>query len=375
LNAPIKVMHMIHDLKSEGAQTTVAELINKRDTTRIDCALLTLYEGGSALERGSYQAPVRRYCVHKHRGPDLRVFTRMHAAINEFKPDIVHTQCYILRYALPLLLTHREITIVHTVQNLAEKDCGRPHGLIRAAYKAGVVPVAVSNAVAESLAALHDVDPYKVIPNAVEVANWTKDPVRGDAFRLRFGLDMEQVVFVSVASLTAKKNHAGLLRAFRTLRDEVGGAVLLLAGSGDCRSDLELLAASLGIGADVIFLGAYDNVHELLCAADVFVLPSEREGLPLAVMEAMAAGLPIVSTAVGGVPEIVEDGHNGLLVDAGDEDGLAQAMITLAQDPNRRKAMGRAAVAAAPRFDVSHMVHSYEALYEELLAQRGRNKR
>ena len=116
------------------------------------------------------------------------------------------------------------------------------------------------------------------------------------------------------------------------------------------------------------FLGVRADVADILRASDVFVLSSRVEGNPLSVMEAMAAGLPVVSTAVGGVPELVQEGATGLLVPSEDAGALAQAMQALVDDPVRRQAMGEAARQhAVAHFDIRHTVRGYEQLYESLL--------
>jgi glycosyltransferase involved in cell wall biosynthesis len=119
----------------------------------------------------------------------------------------------------------------------------------------------------------------------------------------------------------------------------------------------------------VHFLGLRTDIPDVLGAADIFVLSSDHEGKPLSVIEAMAAGLPIVSTAVGGVPELLQNGKEGFIVQPGHANGLSEAMMTLLNDSNLRRAMGEAAaVRAKAKFDVSAMVRAYEELYEEVSA-------
>ena len=127
--------------------------------------------------------------------------------------------------------------------------------------------------------------------------------------------------------------------------------------------------AGLGLESRVRFLGIRADVADILRASDVFVLSSRVEGNPLSVMEAMAAGLPVVSTVVGGVPELVRNGETGLLVPSEDAGALAQAMQALVDDPVRRQAMGAAARQhAVTHFDIRHTVRGYEQLYERLLS-------
>ena len=126
--------------------------------------------------------------------------------------------------------------------------------------------------------------------------------------------------------------------------------------------------AGLGLESRVRFLGIRADVADILRASDVFVLSSRWEGNPLSVMEAMAAGLPVVSTAVGGVPELVQEGATGRLVPSEDAGALARALQALVDDPAHRAAMGAAARRhAVAHFDIRHTVRGYEQLYESLL--------
>jgi glycosyltransferase involved in cell wall biosynthesis len=182
-----------------------------------------------------------------------------------------------------------------------------------------------------------------------------------------------ELTFICTASLTPKKGHSVLLDAFARVVAKVPASTLLLAGTGETRAALEGQVSRLGLGASVRFLGARSDVPELLAAADVFVLSSLWEGMPLSVMEAMAAGKPVVCTAVGGSVEIVQNGVNGFLVPSGDSHRLADAMIELA-DPEKRALFGkRAAGTALDQFDLAAMVRAYEALYDKIIA--GRNPR
>jgi glycosyltransferase involved in cell wall biosynthesis len=148
---------------------------------------------------------------------------------------------------------------------------------------------------------------------------------------------------------------------------------LLLIGDGALRRRLESQVQSLGLSHQAHFLGLRTDIPEILRATDVFVLSSDFEGNPLCVMEAMAAGLPVVSTAVGGVPALLESGKEGLLVPPGDSQSLSNAMMSLLQNHELRNLWGRAAARRAKeRFDVSTMVRAYEEVYEQIIGDNRR---
>jgi protein-tyrosine-phosphatase len=153
-----------------------------------------------------------------------------------------------------------------------------------------------------------------------------------DQVRRELGIGMERLVIGTVGRLMRVKGHAALIHAARSSLDERPGAVFLFVGDGPLRQELSTLAAQLGIEHACVFAGARTDVYDLIAAMDVFVLPSLSEGTPIALLEAMALRVPVVATAVGGVPEVVTHGVNGLLVEAGDAEGLSRACLQLATD-------------------------------------------
>jgi glycosyltransferase involved in cell wall biosynthesis len=178
-----------------------------------------------------------------------------------------------------------------------------------------------------------------------------------------------------VGRFAPQKNHALLLKAFALGPASNSNAHLVLVGAGALQGQLEAQAKNLGLARQVHFLGLRTDVPDVLGAMDVFVLSSDYEGNPLSIMEAMASGLPIVSTAVGGVPDLFESGKEGLLVQPRNALGLAKSMVSLLRDREARQSLGTAAARRArEKFDVSTMVQAYETLYESLAGQEHRLK-
>jgi glycosyltransferase involved in cell wall biosynthesis len=171
---------------------------------------------------------------------------------------------------------------------------------------------------------------------------------------------------VTVARLSPEKDVAKLVRATAMAAQQNSELRVEVAGDGPCREVLERLVAELGLGDRIAFLGEVRDVPALLARARMFVLASRSEGIPLTALEAMACGLPVVATRVGGLPEVVDEGVTGLLVPPADPAALAGAMAALWNDPERRDRMGRAGRdRAEERFDVRRMVAQYESLYLE----------
>lgn len=181
--------------------------------------------------------------------------------------------------------------------------------------------------------------------------------------RLACGLDVEGLLVLAVGNLYAVKDHATLLRAAALLP----GVHFAIAGRGEEEANLRALARELSIESRVHLLGLRDDVDRLLAAADVFVQPSRSEGLPLAILEAMGHGLPVVATRVGGMAEAIVEGETGRLVEPGQPEALADALRVLLEDADRRRRAGEAGRArAVSQFSVEGMALRYEALYDRL---------
>ena len=206
----------------------------------------------------------------------------------------------------------------------------------------------------------------RVIPSGVEAPAGLPGSAGRAAARARFGLGEEFVIGV-VAALERRKGHDVLLAALARLRDRHPPVRCLFCGDGSERESLERLAGDLGVAAAVHFLGEQPQVADLLAALDLFVMPSRHEGLGVAILEAMAMGLPVVASAVGGIPESVAAGRTGFLVSPEDPGSLAQAIAELADDPDRASRMGAEGRARVrEHFSMEKMAEQYERLYEEV---------
>jgi glycosyltransferase involved in cell wall biosynthesis len=206
------------------------------------------------------------------------------------------------------------------------------------------------------------------IPNGVDTERFRPlPPKQREAARAALGLEPGDFAFGCVARMAEVKRHCDLLRAFARLGQSPLRPRLLLAGDGPLEHELRQQAQHDGIADRVTFLGARRDVDTLLPALDAFVLASRTEGLSNAVLEAMACGLPVVATAVGGQPEAVEDGVTGLLVPPRAPASLALALEALLHAPARCHRMGRLArEAVLARFSRDAMLHGYDTLYRQL---------
>jgi glycosyltransferase involved in cell wall biosynthesis len=189
-----------------------------------------------------------------------------------------------------------------------------------------------------------------------------------DGVREELGIPVGAPAVGMVANFKTHKAHEVLLRAMISVRSEVPGTHLVLVGQGPLEADVRRLADHLGLNGSVTFTGQREDAQRIAATFDVFALSSIQEGFPIAVIEAMALGRPVVATAVGGVPELIRDGDSGFLVPVGNHRALAERITALLRDPSKRARIGEAARARAKDFDIRNAVHRMEQVYEELLA-------
>lgn len=234
---------------------------------------------------------------------------------------------------------------------------------LRWAFRQSSAVVAVSADTRQHLEESLGVPPGRILTvrNGIPARSGDPRPIR-----LEFGLGPEDVLLLSVGNLSERKGHAVLVRALAHLRDQglQPRWKLVIAGRGSQRESLEALIEETGLGAHVFLAGHRDDIPSLQDAADLFVMPSLWEGLPLAVLEAMFAGNPVVASLASGIPEAMDDGVEGRLVPPGNVEALAQALGPLLRDRSLRTRMGEAARMRARRdFTVERMASDYEALY------------
>lgn len=229
--------------------------------------------------------------------------------------------------------------------------------------------VAVCASDAKFLASKKHVAPNKitVIHNGVDLRRFCPSEDIRRTMRERLGCSEQDVVIIAIARFHAGKGHAVLFNALRFVVDRFANVQLICLGEGEEEAESRRICNGLGLARHVRMQGYEPNVEHWLQAADINVLPSFYEGLPLTVLEAMAARVPTVASNVGGIPELVTDGVDGLLVPPGDATSLASALLRLARDKDLRRSMGVAAGSrVSESFDLESQIHKTEQLYLDL---------
>jgi glycosyltransferase involved in cell wall biosynthesis len=316
--------------------------------------------------RNFEQAGVRVHRIAKM-GPsiDPSLVLRLAWRFRREKIDVVHTHNrQPLIYAGPAA---RLAGTAHVHTKHGRGDGTSREMLLRraAAYTADRF-VAVSEQTRQEAITRNEAPPGRLetIPNGIELDGFRPDPEARTAVRSELGIPASAFVVGTVGRLAAVKNQTLLIRAVESLLGP--DFRLLFVGDGESRADLEACARETDRGQWIHF-------RRVLNAFDVFALSSHSEGLPLAIPEAMAVGLPIVSTAVGGIPSVVQDGQTGILVPPGDASALCGSLSALASDSDRARRMGAAArTQALECYSAQRMVLAYQQCYMDILALRGR---
>lgn len=362
-----RVLHLVINLDVGGLERVVLNHVRYADRSRFDVGVICLgAEGRLASDVRALDAPVQALGVH---GPRIGTATRrLVAELRRSKPDVLHTHDLAPHLlGSPAARLARVPVVVHTRHCQTGGLTLRQALGLRVASALSSVIVAVSEDSARRLRRSEGVtrSRCRVIHNGVDVAafspgdRWTRPPGRRA---------------ISVGRLAAVKDYPALLRAARRVLAALPDFQLQLVGDGPERAALESLRAALGLETCVSFLGERHDIPQLLAAADVFALASSSEGLSISLLEALASGLPIVATRVGGNPEIVASGAIGILVRPRDDDALATALISLLNDPARLTSMAHAArLHAEEHFDLRHVVARYETVYVERLAATSRS--
>lgn len=374
VDRPLRCLWLTKGLGRGGVERLLVDMYPLVDTDRfsIDVAYVLPWKDTYHQQLADLGADV--HCLGAASAGDPRWVERLRRLLVAGNYDLVHTHAPLPGVAARVVPMRRRPAVVHTEHNVWGRYRWPTRCLNRVTYGRNAGVIAVSDSVAASIRSWPGRRPVPVRTvlhgTVLElVGTWCPtDPDRAER-RRALGLSSDHYLIGNVANFTAKKDHANLLRALAR-PGPVAQAHLVLIGLGPMEDELRRTVDELGLGGRVTFLGSRDDVLELLPLLDLFCLSSEFEGFPIALVEAMATGLPCVSTAVGGVGEIMVDGSTGLLVAPKDHEALGRAIETFIGDPDLALRCGSNARQSAQRLDLRTAVKALEAVYDQALATR-----
>ncbi len=370
--APLRVVHVVQHLKGGGAETLVRGLCAGLARQGIAVTVVSIYPDGlEESERAALGFPV--VSVERCSRTDVGFFPRLVTTLRKLAPDVVHAHLHAGKYAGRLAaLTARSPALVFTEHG---DEAG---GALRQAVNRVLHPrttrfITFSDTQRLRFSAAEHVplEQIAVIPNGVDA------PPAGDRGALRAALGIAPEVFAVYlpARMTAQKNQALALRAFARAWRGDAWRKLYFAGAGPLEGDLQRLADTLELAGRVHFLGFRNDAATLCRAMDLFLMTSLWERMPLALGEAMRAGLPVVTTPWTGYEDFVRDGETGFVAEGDDVDSFAPALVRAQDDVARRRVAERARVFADERFDLGVSVRRHIALYRSLAPRASRGSR
>jgi glycosyltransferase involved in cell wall biosynthesis len=366
----VRVLHMINQLiESGGAERFVVGLATNLPEDR--------FESWVCVTRGIEAGPARTLAdagipligLGRHAKWDVHRLGGLARLIRKVGFDVVHTHMFgsnlwgtvIGRACRVPVVIAQEHTWSYEGQPLRVWLDGHVIGRLATRF------VAVSSADAERMVRIEGVPAAKVV--VIPTAYIPSQAAAGGDLRAELGLEPDTPLVGTVALMRPQKALQVLIDAYAQIVAALPDTHLILAGDGRSRPDLERRVRELGLEASTHFLGIRKDVDAIVRALDVAAMSSDFEGAPLFAFECMAAGTPLVATAVGGLPELVDDGHSGLLVPPRRPDELANALIGLLLNPERRTALAAQAAQRLDSFTIERIASRFADLYEGLLPQ------
>lgn len=371
-------MHLVHSLNIGGLENGAINLVNHMDASAFRHSICCLTTSGDLAKRLARPEAVPIWQMGQRPGNDFRLPFRLAKLFKDQAVDIIHTGNWGTFFdgVIGAKLAHRKIKLFHGFRGLNIEDL---NGLKRRRKITQTILARLTNKLVVLSPTLKEYycqlfrlpeSKIEIITNGVDLDRFR--PLVNESWRkskrAEIGLKTDDLVIGNVARLDPVKEHKSLISAIALLKDQIPTAILLIVGDGPTREHLKALTQSLGLESVVRFLGFRDDVADLLRIMDVYVQPSLWEGVSNTILEAMATGLPVIATRVGGNPDLVIDAETGFLVPASQPAEIARRIIVLAKSPELAHSLGRAARRQAEEsFSVERMIKAYENLCYELM--------
>ena len=372
----IRVLECIRQGKIGGGESHLLSLTAHLDRSRFEPVVLS-FTDGPMMERLK-EMGVETRLIYTEKPFDIRIWGQVKRLLQAEAPDVIHAHG--TRASSNVLWAARKlgIPVIYTVHGWSfHQD---QHPLVRRLRILGEKYLTERSEVNISVSASNQQSGKEMIPqfrsvvinNGIDQQKFDPERAYSDV-RAELGIARDSVVVLFIARFTAHKQPLTLIRAFAralTMLQGIGaaGLHLLMVGDGDEKEAGVALARELGLEDKIIFQAFRQDVPDVLRAADIFVLPSLWEGLPIGLLEAMAMRKAVIGTRVDGTREVLQDGDNGLMVEPGDVDGLAAAIVRLAADRELRESLrARAFQTVRQRFDAVTMTREIESIYSKVL--------
>ena len=355
----MKVIQIIPNLCMGGAETMCKTLTLELTKNGVEVIVVSLYNYETPITQRLTEAGVKIEFLNKKRGLDLSIIKKLKLLFDREKPDAVHSHLDAQKYVMIAANQSKVPVRMHTVHTLAEKEYGWVSKFLAKTFyqKHNVIPVALSKVVQESISTVYELplESIPVILNGIDLTNCiTKE---------NYSIG-EDIKILHIGRFSKEKNHKGLIDAFKIFHTVRPNSILELIGDGPMFDEIKQYVIDQNLGNAVVFLGLQSNVYQYINNADIFVLPSLYEGIPLTLIEAMGTGIPIVATKVGGIPNMLTNNESALLTSL-DSSEIANAFEELYNDADLRERLGKNALVRSKEFSSEEMARKYLAIFEE----------
>lgn len=369
----VRVLHLIKGLGPGGAERLLVSSARVRDREGFAVAVAYLLPWKTEFVSDLEALGVATKCLDVRHAEDPRWCARLHSLLRRERYDVLHLHSPLVagmaRLTVRTLPGTRRPAVVSTEHNVWSSHARPTRELNAATFPLGDAWLAVSDEVRESVPARLRAR-VEVVVQGIVLEDAAAAPEQRAAVRRELNIAPHEVAVVTVANFRSTKAYPDLLAAAKRLVDRNVPVRFVIIGQGPLEGEIRAQRTALGLDDRVDLLGFRPDAIRLLAGCDLFALASHYEGYPVAIMEAMAVGLPVVATEVGGVPEGVRDGVEGLLVPPARPELLATAIETLALDPARRATLGEAARRRGAQYDIAHATRRTEQIYRDVGATR-----
>ena len=353
----MRIVQIIPTFGVGGAETMCEGLCRQLQKDGHEVFAVSLSGDRTMITDRMEQAGIPLFYLDKALGSGFQCVGQLKKLLRELHPQVIHTHLHALKYAA---LASRNIPIVHTVHNQAAQEAVFLDQQIgKYLFRRGKAqPVALTREVQQSVAELYGLPEAKipVITNGIDLSRCGE---KSD-YALHYPVEL-----LHVGRFFPQKNHEVLVQAAAILKKRGCNVRIRCCGDGPLLESIQKQVLEAGLSGHIVFEGVCGDILDRMTQADIFLLPSKWEGMPMTIIEAMGTGLPVVASKVGGVPDIITDGESGLLIPPTAE-ALTQAIERLVKDEALREHLGTQARQESRRFSIEAMAQGYEALYAHL---------
>lgn len=359
----MKILQVITGLQSGGSENMLLNSLPKFNKN-FEMLVVSINSEG-AIAKELRKKKIKVICLNCDKLTSFsKALSKLIKIIEDFKPDLIHSHLFHANIISRIAGNKTNIPVVCSQRNLGDWRSWWHNWLDKLTSKWCKKIICSSNAIKNSVQKKTGIskDKFIVIHNGIDIQKYIK------AKKAKLNIAKKFLVIGCVANLRKEKGHKYLIKAAKKVVDKIPNCIFLLVGDGKLRKDLEKQIEELNLKKNILFLGSRKDIPNLMKAMDVFVLPSISEGFGIVLVEAMASGVPVVATKVGGIPEIVVENKTGYLVNPKDSSNLTNKMTELLKSSSLRKRFSSTGIKRAKnKFTIQRYVNEHEKIYKSLI--------